>query len=172
MNPSSIKATDLILSGTALNGLAPAHATSLTWIDSHTVEFNLTGSFNTGGTLNVSLAQNTVQNSQGKGVVGYTDNAVLSVGAIVHPINPTGGNSGGGTTGNGSTPIAAPAPKAATAPKGPLHAKKKHPVVHHAKPVKHHVVVKPHKPVAKHKPVVAHKPAATHKVVAPKKKKG
>ena len=97
VNPSSIKATDLVLSGTALNGLAPAHATSLTWIDSHTVEFNLTGSFNTGGTLDVSLAQKTVQNSQGTGVVGYTDNAVLSVGAIVQPINPTG--TGGNSTG-------------------------------------------------------------------------
>ena len=65
VNPSDIKATDLVLSGTALNGLAPAHATSLTWIDAHTVEFNLTGQFNTAGTLNVSLAPNAVQSSQG-----------------------------------------------------------------------------------------------------------
>ncbi len=125
VNPSSVTAADLVLSGTALNGLAPAHATSLTWIDSHTVEFNLTGAFNNGGTLDVSLASNSVKSSQGTGVVGYTDNAVLSIGAIVQPINPTGGNPTGTTTGTGSTPgpVSTPAPAAACR-RGSLHARR------------------------------------------------
>ena len=67
VNPADINATDLVLSGTALSPLAPAHATSLTWIDAHTVEFNLTGQFNNSGSLSVSLAANTVGSVHGTG---------------------------------------------------------------------------------------------------------
>ena len=73
-------ATDLVLSGSALNPSAPAHATSLTWIDAHTVEFNLTGQFNTtrhaqrldGGRLDPRA-------SRGPPIVGYSDNVVLKL---------------------------------------------------------------------------------------------
>ena len=54
VNPADISATDLALSGSFLNAPSPAHATSLTWIDAHTVEFNLTGNFNPAGELSTS----------------------------------------------------------------------------------------------------------------------
>jgi large repetitive protein len=175
VNPSTVNATDLVLSGTALDTMAPAHATSLTWIDAHTVEFNLTGQVKTSGTLNVSLASGMIKSTQGIGNLGYADNAVLSPAPIAPPITTpptgTGGGSTGtgtgtgtGTTGTGTSPSPAPAP--APAPHGPLHHKKKVHVVHHPKHVVKHVVVPKthHKPIApKHKAV-----APKHKVVAPK----
>ncbi len=177
VNPADISATDLVLSGTALNSFSPAHATSLTWIDANTVQFNLSGSFNTSGTLDVSLTAGTVASTQGDSVVGYSDNAVLSIGAISppvgNPINP-GAPTGTTTGGTGTTPAPAPAPT----PKGPLHPKKGHVVLHPKKPAKHVVVVKhvakPKHEAPKHvapKHVAPKHVAPKHKAVEPKKSK-
>jgi large repetitive protein len=169
VNQADINAGDLLLSGTALNPAAPAHATSLTWIDAHTVEFNLAGQINTSGTLNVSIAAGSVHSVQGSPNVGYSDNAVLSLVKITPPpvVSPPTGSGGGspglGTTGNGGSPAPSPAP----APHGPLHHKKAHVVVHHPKkPVKHVVAPPKHKAAPpKHKAA-----APKHKVEAPKHK--
>jgi hypothetical protein len=173
VNPSDINATDLVLSGTALSVLAPAHATSLTWIDAHTVKFNLSGQFNTSGTLAVSLAANTIGSNQGTSNMGYSDSSVLSVGGITPPSNPGGGTGTGTGTGTGPglpgnpspapAPSPAPTPKPAPAPKGPLHHHKK-PVTVHKKVVKH--IAPPKHPVAKPKA-----PAPKHGAVAPKNAK-
>ena len=87
---SSITATDLVLSGSAVNPMAPAHAASLTWIDDDTVEFNLAGQFDTSGTLDLSLAQNSIQSMQGNSNQGYSDQVVLNVAAITPPTGVTG----------------------------------------------------------------------------------
>jgi hypothetical protein len=178
VNRSTVNATDLVLSGTALDPMAPAHATSLTWIDAHTVEFNLTGQVKTSGTLNLSLAAGTIQSAQGIGNVGYADSAVLTYQpyvppAITPPSGPGGGSTGGtggttGTGGTGTTPTPAPSPAPAPSPHGPLHHKKGHAVHHHPKVVKHVVVPKTtHKHIApKHKPV-----APNHNAATPKKNK-
>jgi hypothetical protein len=105
-------------------------------------------------------------------VVGYSDNAVLSIGAISppvgNPINP-GAPTGTTTGGTGTTPAPAPAPT----PKGPLHPKKGHVVLHPKKPAKHVVVVK-HVAKPKHeapKHVAPKHVAPKHKAVEPKKSK-
>ena len=53
VDEATVTATDLVLSGSAVNPLNPVNATSLTWIDAHTAQFNLTGQFNPLGTVNV-----------------------------------------------------------------------------------------------------------------------
>ncbi len=174
VNQAGINATDLVLSGTAVQTMDPAHATSLTWIDADTVRFNLTGNFNTSGTLSVSLPADTVQSVKGAGLTGYSDYAVLSVGSSTSSGGSGSGStgSGGATTGTGGTttgtrgtttgtgsgtvgspaPAPTPSPTPAPAPKGPLHHKKKPHVVVHPKPVKHIVVKHVTKPAApKHK---------------------
>jgi large repetitive protein len=178
VNPNDISPTDLKLSGTALDVLGPVKATSLTWIDAHTVKFNLTGNLNTSGTLDVSVAANTITSVNGASNLGYSDTAVLSIGAITPPTNPapvapTPVSPTPVVTTPTPSPSPAPTPAPAPAPKGPLHHKKAH-VVHPVKPVKHvapkpvkHVAPKPKhvEPKIKH---VAPKPKAVHP--APKKK--
>ena len=63
VNPQDIAATDLILCGTAIDALNPAHATSLSWIDSHTVEFNLAGQFNSAGTIDVAVQSGSIKSA-------------------------------------------------------------------------------------------------------------
>ena len=49
VNEATVKATDLVLSGTDINPLNPVKAMSVTWLDNHTAQFNLTGQFNPAG---------------------------------------------------------------------------------------------------------------------------
>jgi large repetitive protein len=170
VNPSDISATDLVLSGSALNSSAPVHATSLTWIDAHTVEFNLAGQFNTAGTVNLSIAANSIASVTGETNPGYSDNIVLKIAPIATP-TPTSTSSPSPTSTHTPSPSPAPAPSPAPGPHGPLH-KKKAAVVHHPKKVVvKHVVLK-HKvePKQKAKPVVHKKvePKIVHKKVEPK----
>ena len=166
VNPSDISATDLALSGSAINSASPVHATSLTWIDAHTVEFNLAGQFNTTGTVNLSIAPNSITSTTGETNPGYSDNLVLKIAPIATPTPTPSPTSTPTPISIRTTPSGpTPAPSPAKAPHGPLH-KKKPVVVHHAKkPVVKHVVVK-HKvePKQKAKPV-AHKvePKVVHK---------
>jgi large repetitive protein len=181
VNPSTISPTDLVLSGSAVDSVDPPSATSLTWIDAYTVQFNLTGQFNSGGTLDISVAPNTIQSTTGSRNVGYSDNVVLKINPISPPVtNPTQPPPSHPVS--PVTPVVPPTavtPPPAPAPKGPLHAKKGHAPAKHpkhvvVKPVKHHVVVKPvkHHAVVKHvkEPVVVPKPVH-HAIVAKKHKK-
>jgi hypothetical protein len=135
VNQQSISATDLILSGSAVNPLNPVEATSLSWIDGHTVKFNLSGQFTSGGTLDLSIPAGSVQSVSGSPNLGYSDNVVID---ITSPTTPV-------------TPPPAPSPK----PVGPVKAKKptskkpkppKHVVVTHPTATKHKVVVNAAKP--------------------------
>ena len=83
------RATDLVLSGTAVSSASPVHATSLTWIDAHTVEFNLSGNFNLPGTLDLSINPNMIDSTNGQGNQGYSDRVVVQIGTPPAPANPT-----------------------------------------------------------------------------------
>jgi large repetitive protein len=167
VNPAEISATDLLLSGSAINPSSPVHVTSLTWIDGYTVQFNLAGQFNTSGTLDLAVAPNAITSTTGSANVGYSDSAVIKITPTVSPTGTPTPTSTPTSTSSPTTP--APSPKAA--PKGPLHKKKPAPV-HHAKKVepkhvviKHKVAEKPKAKKVEHK-VVAKK--VEHKVVAKK----
>ena len=71
VDQGAISATDLVLSGSAINAANPAHATSLTWIDAYTVEFNLTGRFNNSGTLDINVNQGAIKSTGGSANAGY-----------------------------------------------------------------------------------------------------
>jgi hypothetical protein len=169
VNPSDISATDLVLSGSAINPAAPAHATSLTWIDAHTVEFNLAGQFISSGTVDISIAAGSVQSATGNANAGYSDHVILKIAPVVTPTpTPTPTSTSTPTPTSTSTPAPAPKP----VPKGPLHKAKA--VIHHIKKVVKHVVPKPKakpKPKPKAKPIV-HKvePKVVHKAEVKKKK--
>jgi len=117
-NERSISATDLVLSGTAVDSLNPVHATSFSWIDGNTVKFNLAGQFNSGGTLDLSVPAGMIQSASGSPNMGYSDKVVIDI-AAPPPV----------------TPPPAPPPKPVT-PGGPHHTKKPAP----KKPTKHVVV--------------------------------
>ncbi len=88
VNQQSITATDLVLSGTAVNPLNPVHATSLSWIDGYTVKFNLSGQFTSGGTLNLSVPTGSVQSVSGSSNLGYSDSVVIDIAAPPIPVTP------------------------------------------------------------------------------------
>ncbi len=145
VNSRDITATDLVLSGSALNPSDPAHPVSLSWIDGYTVQFNLAGQYTSGGTLDVAINPGSVVSTLGTANVGYADNVVVAIGSTAPaPITPSPAPS---PTPNPITPIT-PTP----APTGPIHHKKKG-FVHHPKPHVHpHVVhhVKPNQPKVHH----------------------
>jgi hypothetical protein len=61
----TVDATDLLLSGDGLDPTNPAHATSLSWVDDHTVRFNLDGSFRSTGTVLLDIPAGAVRNADG-----------------------------------------------------------------------------------------------------------
>ncbi len=113
VNKSSIKATDLVLSGSADNLSAPVHATGLTWIDGDTVQFNLSGPLNLPGTLDVSIAPGTIKSVTGQTNLGYSDNVVLQIGAPPGNPNPT-------PLPPGYNPNPTPTPTPSPSPTGPV----------------------------------------------------
>jgi hypothetical protein len=159
VNSKDIAATDLVLSGSAVNGLNPVHAVSLAWIDAHTVQFNLAGQINNGGTLNVAIAPGSIQSTDGQSNQGYSDKVVININpnlpAPPTPIPPPPGPSPTPPPGtnppttppSGSNPPATPppapsptpvTPSPAPPPQGPHHHHKKKPIPHHNhKPPKH-----------------------------------
>ncbi|MGP0068750.1 MAG: DUF1565 domain-containing protein, partial [Isosphaeraceae bacterium] len=169
VNKSSLSATDLLLSGSADNSFSAVKATSLTWIDSDTVQFNLSGPLSP-GTLDVTLKAGSISSTSGQTNLGYTDDVVIQLGTppvlgnptpmpVVTTPTPTPTSTPVSTT---PTPIiisptSTPTPTTTSPSPAPAPTStKKHKVVHktvaHPKPVKH---------------VVAHKPAAKH-TAAPK----
>ena len=137
VDPNSIKAADLVLSGSAVDPSVPAHATSLSWIDAHTVQFNLSGRLDLPGTLNLSINPNTINSTSGQGNMGYSDRVVVQIGTPPPPVNPTPMPTSGTPTPTPSGPVSV-SPVPAPAPTAPHH-KKQHAVVHHPKTGKHPV---------------------------------
>ncbi len=171
VNPQDISATDLVLSGSAVNPSDPVRASSLTWIDQHTVEFNLNGELDLPGTLNVAISSGTIKSTAGSANVGYSDKVVLKIGTPTPPVNPTPPLPVVVPTAPVTPPqavVTAPVtPPPAVAPQGPLHKKKVHKVVHHPKAHKivHHPKKVVHHPAKKVEP--AH-PVKTHEAPKPK----
>ena len=52
VNEATVQATDLVLSGSDISSVSPVKVTSVSWIDNHTAQFNLTGQLNPIGTIN------------------------------------------------------------------------------------------------------------------------
>jgi hypothetical protein len=63
VNRNTVTPNDLVIAGYGVNAANPAHATSLTWIDNHTVRFNLSGKFNNSGPVAVALWGGSVANT-------------------------------------------------------------------------------------------------------------
>jgi len=70
---NTVTPNDLILSGNGLDGVSPARAASLTWIDEHTVRFNLTGGYKPSGTVNVAIAPGAVRGLYGESSLAFSD---------------------------------------------------------------------------------------------------
>ena len=67
VNRSTVTPNDLVISGGGVSASNPVHSTSLSWIDGHTVKFNLTGGYNKTGTVFVNIAESAVKDTQGRG---------------------------------------------------------------------------------------------------------
>ena len=100
VNPSSVSVKDLILTGNGLRAYGGARAVSLTWVNNHTVTFNLSGGYNSTGTVNVSIAAGSILSSSNAKNLAFSDSIKIS---------PT--TSGKSSATNGLTPTPAPAPK-------------------------------------------------------------
>ena len=152
--------------------LIPSTPRSLTWIDQHTVEFNLNGELDLPGTLNVAISSGTIKSTSGSANMGYSDKVVLKIGTPTPPVNPTPPLPVVVPTAPVTPPqavVTAPVtPPPAVAPQGPLHKKKVHKVVHH--PKAHKIVHHPAKKVVHHpaKKVVPPHPVKTHEAPKPK----
>ncbi|MDR3620298.1 MAG: S8 family serine peptidase, partial [Paludisphaera borealis] len=81
VDPSSLKANALSLSGAGVNSASPIVSTSAVMLDSHTVAFTLSGKFNTSGNVNVSVAAGSLKNKSGQTVSGYADKVYLNTAA-------------------------------------------------------------------------------------------
>ena len=71
IKPSTLSPTDLVLSGSGLSQVNPAHATSYAWIDDHAVRFYLSGGYKNGGTVTVSVPQGALTDTSGASLVGF-----------------------------------------------------------------------------------------------------
>jgi hypothetical protein len=78
VNKATVTPNDLVLSGSGVSLSNPVHATSLSWVDDHTVTFNLTGGYNKTGTVLVNIPANAVRDVQGRGNFALGDGIVLS----------------------------------------------------------------------------------------------
>lgn len=73
VDPSSVQASDLVLWGDGLNPVGPARATSLSWVDSHTVRFNLSSGFSNQGSVSVRIDPGTIKSVGGSSVASFKD---------------------------------------------------------------------------------------------------
>jgi hypothetical protein len=94
VSQSEITPGDLLLSGTGLNPLNPAHASSLSWIDANTVRFFLTGAFNPTGTIEASIPDGQVVSNSGTPLSGASETfqlvpSTVSASGIPLPTQPT-----------------------------------------------------------------------------------
>ncbi len=76
VNQSTLAATDLLISG---SGDVNLKATALTWIDSETVEFTLTGGYNTsGGVVQIGLKKGKLKTTTGTVLTGFNETVSLT----------------------------------------------------------------------------------------------
>ncbi len=73
IDPTTLTASDLTLSRSGLSSRNPAKATGLTWVDSHTVKFLLTGGFNPTGSVNLSIPAGAVKDTAGDSIAAYAE---------------------------------------------------------------------------------------------------
>ncbi len=92
INPSTLAASDLILSGSGLNAANPAHATSFAWIDDHAVRFFLSGGYSNGGTVTASLVAGSIADTVGAALVGYSDSFKVGNPTVTAPVTAAPGN--------------------------------------------------------------------------------
>ena len=124
IDPSTLDATDLVLSGNGLDPTNPAHAVGFTLIDDHTVQFLLAGSFNTSGIVNVTIPAGAIKSKFQESMLGFSDSAQVTNAATTTPATTT-------TT---TTPTPAPTPAATPVPTGNrrrhrrVHVGQNHPV--------------------------------------------
>ena len=83
LDRGSVQATDLLLSGNALDATHPARAVGLNWIDDQTVKFNLDGSFRSSGSVQLDIPPGAIRNADGTLVPEYssTQSAPVAVAA-------------------------------------------------------------------------------------------
>jgi hypothetical protein len=92
VDASTVAATDLLLVGDGLNPVGPARATSFSWIDAHTVKFNLSGGYSNVGTVQVKIPTGAIKSVNHAPVLGFVDTfkiiPTVSQGAQGPPITP------------------------------------------------------------------------------------
>ncbi|MFO0954058.1 MAG: hypothetical protein U0835_23465 [Isosphaeraceae bacterium] len=87
VDKASVQATDLVLSGSIVDSLSSIKSTGLTWLNDHTVRFNLNGKVTGIGTVNVSVASGAVKSLGGQSVAAYADRVVVNT--VDAPPTPT-----------------------------------------------------------------------------------
>ncbi len=94
---SSVTPADLILSGPGVSSSgAPPTVTGLSWINSDTVQFNLSGQFaSNGGTVNVAIPSGSIVSSTNVPISGFQDSITLAPVAV--STTPAGSGSGSGS---------------------------------------------------------------------------
>ncbi len=80
INPDSLGVNDLVLSGSGIDPSNPARATSLAWVDNHTVRFFLNGAFVNSGTVDVSIPQGALIDTDGASLLGFNDSIRVTTG--------------------------------------------------------------------------------------------
>ena len=78
INPATVQPSDLVVSGSGVSTTNPAKATGLTWVDSHTVKFLLSGGFDASGSVNLSIAEGAIQDRQGDSLAAYAEAFLLA----------------------------------------------------------------------------------------------
>ncbi len=112
INGSTLSPSDLKLSGSGLGGVNPARVTGLNWVDRHTIEFFLTGSFNSTGTVNLSIPQGALTDTKGDALEAFTDSFRLGNA----PVTTTTATAPTTTLPNPPTTATAVLPPSASAP--------------------------------------------------------
>jgi hypothetical protein len=142
VDPKTVSATDLVLSGTAVSSVNPAHASSFTWIDNHTIQFNLSGQYKP-GTLTVSIPAGAIRNTQGQPIPAFSTTVQVVSNSTTAPAKAAPATTPVvvvPVTSQSITPAPAPTPTPVTpapaaAPTTPVKpaAAKKHSVLHFLK---------------------------------------
>ncbi len=79
VNPASVQATDMVLTGPDVSSISPIRATSISWLDDHTARFNLSGQLNPVSTLNLVLNSDAIKSNRGVPIVSYSDSVVIDL---------------------------------------------------------------------------------------------
>jgi hypothetical protein len=166
VNQATVAATDLVLSGSDISPLNPVRATSVTWLDNHTAQFNLSGQFNPYGTVNLSLS-GPIKSTTGSTMPAYSDRVVLNI-HQPPPVVVTPPPAPSPSPAPSPTPSPVPVtpipvtPPPAPPPTTPPHKVK---LPHKPAPKPHKVVTPPRHKVVHHAPAHVVKHPAAHKTV-------